>query len=69
MRRFGLSWLSAMVLMSMGSVAAAEDYPNQTIRMISGLQTGSSGDVAGRMLALKMTAALGHPVVLQAPPP
>lgn len=48
--------------------AAAQTYPDKPIRIVSGTQTGTSGDLAGRMLAQKLTAQMGQPVVFESRP-
>jgi len=48
--------------------AQAQTYPDNTIRIISGTQIGTSGDLAGRMLAQKLTAQMGQPVVFESRP-
>jgi len=46
----------------------AQSYPDKTIHIISGTQVGTSGDLAGRMLAQKLTAQIGQPVVFESRP-
>jgi tripartite-type tricarboxylate transporter receptor subunit TctC len=48
--------------------AAAQSYPDKPIRIITGTQTGTSGDLAGRLLAQKLTAQIGQPVVFESRP-
>ena len=48
--------------------AQAQTYPDRTIRIITGTQTGTSGDLAGRLLAQKLTAQMGQPVVFESRP-
>jgi tripartite-type tricarboxylate transporter receptor subunit TctC len=45
------------------SDAAAQPYPNHSIRMIVPYPAGGSVDVLGRAVADKLTASLGQPVV------
>jgi tripartite-type tricarboxylate transporter receptor subunit TctC len=47
---------------------SAQTYPDKPIRIISGTQTGTSGDLAGRMLAQKLTTQMGQPVVFESRP-
>jgi len=59
------------VLAAMGyamGCARAQSYPDKPIHIISGTQVGTSGDLAGRMLAQKLTAQLGQPVVFESRP-
>ena len=63
-RPFGamLIWLALL------SCAGAQSYPDRPIRVISGPQIGTSGDIVGRLLATKLTAAMGQPVVFESRP-
>ena len=57
-----------LALTTISSPVISETFPTKPIRIISGGQTGSSGDVAGRMLATKLTETLGQPVVFEMRP-
>ena len=46
----------------------AQPFPDKPIRIISGTQTGTSGDLAGRLLAQRLTARLGQPVIFESRP-
>src|SRR4051794_3460929 len=62
---------AAAVLAAMGCAtgdAQAQSYPDKTIHIVSGTQVGTSGDLAGRMLAQKLTTQLGQPVVFESKP-
>lgn len=43
---------------------AARDYPHRPIRLIMGNAPGSSTDIVGRLVAEKLSAALGQPIVV-----
>jgi len=60
--------LVALALMTAPLTAPAQTYPERAIRIVSGTQTGTSGDLAGRLLAVKLTVALGQPVVFESRP-
>src|SRR3954469_6444220 len=49
-------------------VAAAQPYPTKPIRILSGTPVGNSGDTVMRMVIPSMTAGLGQPLVVEAPP-
>jgi tripartite-type tricarboxylate transporter receptor subunit TctC len=66
MRR-ALAGLLALALAAPG-LAAAQDYPTKTVRLIVGAAPGGNPDVLGRMLADKLTAALGKPFVVENAP-
>ena len=48
--------------------AQGQAYPDKPIRIISGTQTGTSGDLAGRLLAQRLTTQMGKPVVFESRP-
>jgi tripartite-type tricarboxylate transporter receptor subunit TctC len=48
--------------------AQAQIYPDKAVRIITGTQTGTSGDLAGRLLAQKLTEQMGQPVVFESRP-
>ena len=58
--------LTALLIWSMPT--QAQNYPTKPIRVIAGMQAGSSGDVAGRMIANKMSATIGQPLVFESKP-
>jgi tripartite-type tricarboxylate transporter receptor subunit TctC len=60
--------LAALVIASTTFGAAAQGTADRPIRIVSGTQTGTSGDLAGRMLAQKLTAQIGQPVVFESRP-
>jgi tripartite-type tricarboxylate transporter receptor subunit TctC len=46
-------------------VLHAQDFPNRTIRFIVGFPPGGTTDIAARLMAPKMQAVLGQPVVVE----
>jgi len=56
-----------VVLMSMlaAGTVAAQGYPNKTIRLVSGVSPGSASDTMARVLAEKLAASLGQPVIVE----
>jgi tripartite-type tricarboxylate transporter receptor subunit TctC len=46
----------------------AEDYPSGTIRIVIGFSPGGGSDVAGRVIADKMSAKWGKPVIVENKP-
>ena len=60
--------LAALGVLAATLAAQAQAYPDRTIRIITGTQTGTSGDIAGRLLAQKLQVALGQTVVFESRP-
>ena len=52
-------------LCAMPATAIAQNYPNRPIRLIVGFAAGSSGDVAGRIIAQAIGNRLGQTVVVE----
>jgi tripartite-type tricarboxylate transporter receptor subunit TctC len=46
-------------------LAAAQAYPTKTVRLISGVTPGSVTDTMARILAEKLPASLGQPVIVE----
>jgi len=51
-------------LLAAGTVAA-QGYPSKTIRLVSGVSPGSASDTMARVLAEKLAASLGQPVIVE----
>jgi tripartite-type tricarboxylate transporter receptor subunit TctC len=58
-----ISTLLCLVL-GLGSVAQAQDYPTRPIRIVVPFTAGGGVDGLGRTLAEKLTAKLGQPVIV-----
>jgi tripartite-type tricarboxylate transporter receptor subunit TctC len=54
-----------LALLALLAPAAAENFPNRSITLIVPFPPGGSTDVAGRIIAEKMGALLGQPVVVE----
>lgn len=54
-----------LVLLAAGSAAAQGSYPEQTIRILVGFSPGVAPDVTSRLIAERLTAAWGKPVVVE----
>jgi tripartite-type tricarboxylate transporter receptor subunit TctC len=58
----------ASLLLTLGFAATAQNYPSKTIRMVVPWPPGTPADVSGRMVAEKMSTALGQPIVVDNKP-
>lgn len=45
--------------------ALSQTYPTKPVRIIVGFSAGGGGDVSGRLLAQRMAASLGQPVIVE----
>jgi tripartite-type tricarboxylate transporter receptor subunit TctC len=46
-------------------IAAAQTYPSRTIHLVSGVTPGSASDTTARILAEKLQASMGQPVIVE----
>lgn len=65
--------LAAVLAMLVGATAraetnAAQNYPNKPIHLIVGFAAGGGNDVIARIVAEKMSATLGQPIVVENKP-
>ena len=58
----------AAALFAIASPASAQDYPQQTIRIIVSFGPGGGADIIGRILADSMQKKLGKPVIVENKP-
>jgi tripartite-type tricarboxylate transporter receptor subunit TctC len=57
-----------LTLAALSFSAAAQDYPNKTITLIVAFPAGGGVDTVGRLIAQKLTAALGKQVIVENKP-
>ncbi len=66
-RRAAHTFLASLML-TLGFAAMAQNYPSKAIRMVVPWPPGTPADVSGRMVAEKMSTALGQPIVVDNKP-
>ena len=59
---------AACALLSLAFPVAADDYPSRPIRLVLGFTAGGPTDIPARLLAERLTASLGRPVVVENKP-
>ena len=66
-QRTGISALCLAAALSIAGAAqsAAETWPNRPVTMVVPFAAGSSSDVAGRVLAVGMSEALGQQIIIE----
>jgi tripartite-type tricarboxylate transporter receptor subunit TctC len=59
-KRFG-----ALLLILASGAVSAQNYPNKPVKVIVPFGTGSASDVIGRMVADRLTQAMGQPFIVE----
>lgn len=68
-RRFvGQLGLAAVLALGGANAHAQQDYPNRTIRIVAPLAPGGAVDILARILAERLTAQYGQPVIVENKP-
>jgi tripartite-type tricarboxylate transporter receptor subunit TctC len=57
--------LLGLTLLMLSTAVAAQTYPSKTVRLVSGVTPGSASDTMARILAEKLGATLGQPVIVE----
>jgi len=65
MKRFSALLLSASLLALAAPHASAQTYPTKPVRVIVPFATGSASDLLGRLVADRLTQALGQPFLVE----
>ena len=60
----GIAWLALGLALALSSEAAAQDYPNRTIKMIVPTGAGGITDILARLVGKSISEQLGQPVVI-----
>jgi tripartite-type tricarboxylate transporter receptor subunit TctC len=64
MIRVLMQGIATLALCTLSGLAAAQGYPNKALRLIVPFPPGGSTDLLGRAVALRLSDALGQPVVV-----
>ena len=58
-------WLALAAAALVPLVAQAQGFPSRTVRLVSGVSPGSASDTMARIIAEKLQASLGQPVIVE----
>jgi len=58
-------FIALLLALLVPGLAVAQSYPSKTVRLISGVTPGSVTDTMARILAEKLPASLGQPVIVE----
>src|SRR5689334_16289260 len=64
-RRMPMKLLTALITAVFCCAAQAQQFPTKTVRFVSGVTPGSASDTMARILADKLQAQYGHPVIVE----
>src|SRR5262249_18707728 len=64
-RRMSMKPVSLLVAVLFSAIAHAQQFPTKTVRFVSGVTPGSASDTMARILAEKLQAQYGHPVIVE----
>src|SRR3954468_2802603 len=54
-----------LAALAFSAMAAAQNFPSKTVRFVSGVTPGSASDTMARILAEKLQAKWGQPVIVE----
>lgn len=63
--RFAFSWLVALAMLAAPAAHAQEPWPSRPVRVVVPFPAGGQLDVVMRLVADKVSAALGQPIVIE----
>jgi tripartite-type tricarboxylate transporter receptor subunit TctC len=63
--RSAVRTFAVLALAALSTAAAAQQFPTKTVRFVSGVTPGSASDTMARILAEKLQAKWGQPVIVE----
>ena len=60
-----MRFFSLLMGVALSTAVSAQTFPSKTIRLVSGVTPGSASDTMARILAEKLSATLGHSVIVE----
>src|SRR5262245_28055109 len=60
-----ICWILLFAISLTPGFAGAQTYPSRTIHLVSGVTPGSASDTTARIIAEKMQASMGQPVIVE----
>lgn len=58
-------WTLVLAAIFVSGIAAAQQFPSKTVRLVSGVTPGSASDTMARIVAEKLQVSLGQPVIVE----
>src|SRR5882672_8135105 len=58
-------WILLFTVSLASGLAAAQAYPSRPVHLVSGVSPGSASDTTARIIAEKMQASMGQPVIVE----
>src|SRR5882672_4004785 len=58
-------WILLFTVSLASGLAAAQAYPGRPVHLVSGVSPGSASDTTARIIAEKMQASMGQPVIVE----
>jgi tripartite-type tricarboxylate transporter receptor subunit TctC len=60
-----LAGTAALLAIGLAPAARAQDYPNQTVKIVVPFVAGGGVDVVARIIAPRLSEELGQPVIIE----
>jgi len=60
-----MKFITFLLAVLLSGAVAGQNFPSKTMRLVSGVTPGSASDTMARVVAEKMSASLGVPVIVE----